>query len=66
MFNEEKISKHLANMEALAMTMLSEAAKGRRMLNKIEQKKSSEMAIHFQKRRASFYKRLKNDTHKNI
>lgn len=58
MIDEKKISDHLDNMEALAKTMLSEAAKGRRMLNRIEQKKTSEIAIHFQKRRASFYKRM--------
>lgn len=58
MFDEKKISDHLTNMEALAKTMLSEAAKGRRLLKSFEIKKVSEMELHFQRRKASFYKRL--------
>jgi hypothetical protein len=58
MIDEEKISNYLDNMEALAKTILSEAAKGRRMLNVVKKEKVSEVALRIQKRKISFYKNL--------
>jgi hypothetical protein len=58
MINEEKISDYLDNMEALAKTMLSEAAKGRRMMKIVKKEKVSPVAIMMQKRKINFYKNL--------
>lgn len=58
MIDEEKISDYLDNMEALAKTMLSEAAKGRRMMKIVKKEKVSPVAIMIQKRKISFYKNL--------
>lgn len=58
MIDEEKISDYLDNMEALAKTMLSEAAKGRRMIKIVKKEKVSPVAIMIQKRKISFYKNL--------
>jgi len=58
MINEKKISDHLNNMEALAKTMLSEAAKGRRILQRIQVEKASDMELHIQRRRQRFFKKL--------
>jgi hypothetical protein len=58
MIDEEKISDYLDNMEALAKTILSEAAKGRRMMKIVKREKVSPVAIMIQKRKINFYKNL--------
>ena len=62
MIDEEKIQDFLDNMEALAKTLLSEAARGRRMMNVVKREKVSPVSIMIQKRKVNFYKNLNKRT----